>query len=34
MWSSLRSILQEETTEFAAGLDIEDNGKEGIKDGS
>lgn len=34
MWSSLRSILQEETTEFATGLDIEDNGKEGTKDGS
>lgn len=34
MWSNLRYILQEETTEFATGLDIEDNGKGGIKDGS
>lgn len=34
MWSNLRYILQEETTGFAAGLVIEDNGKEGIKDGS
>lgn len=34
MQSNLRYILQEETTGFAAGLVIEDNGKEGIKDGS
>lgn len=34
MWSNLRYILQEETTVFTDELDIEDDGKEGINEGS
>lgn len=34
MWNNLRYILEVETARLADGLDIGDDGKEGIKNGS